>query len=189
MKTLKLFGLLIAGACVVQACSSPENRTVDTDTSISTTTMTESTTGAGMDSTVSNFMTKAAIGGMMEVEAGKLAEKSANPKVKAFGEEMVKDHTKANDELKALANKKQVSVPMMLPSEENAHLDAMKKMKGADFDKHYVEMMVTDHDKTIALFKTAANSTDVDVKDFANKTIPVITGHFEQAKSIQNGMK
>jgi putative membrane protein len=144
---------------------------------------------SGVDSDESAFMNKAAVGGMMEVDAGKMALKSTNPKVKAFAQQMITDHSKANADLKALAVNKKVILPSVYPAEEKAHMDMMKKMTGADFDKHYIDMMVTDHDKTIALFKSGASSSDKEVKDFANKTIPVITGHFEKAKAIQASLK
>lgn len=142
-----------------------------------------------VDESESNFMKKAALGGMMEVDLGKIAQKSANPKVKVFAAQMVTDHSKANAELKALAVKSGIILPTSYPDAEKSHIDMMKKMTGADFDKHYIDMMVTDHDKTLVLFKTGADSEDKGVRDFAKKTIPVITGHFEQAKAIQAGLK
>lgn len=142
-----------------------------------------------VDGDEAGFMKKAAIGGMMEVELGQVALKSTNPKVKAFAEQMITDHSKANDELKALATKSGIILPAEYPADDKAHVDMMKKMTGAAFDKHYIGMMVTDHDKTIALFKAAANSQDKGVSDFAKKTLPVITGHYEKAKAIQAGLK
>lgn len=136
-----------------------------------------------------NFMKKAALGGMMEVDLGKIAVKSTNPKVKAFAQQMVTDHTKANNELKALAAKSGILLPTAYPEEDKAHMDMMKKMTGAEFDKHYIGMMVTDHEKTVALFKTASSSRSKPVSDFAKKTLPVITGHYEKAKAIQAELK
>jgi len=212
MKTLNLFGLLIAGACSLQACHSPETRGGQSDSAASDSGMTDSTGGstnttmdstgsakdslpkdvtnqAKVDSDEAEFMKKAAVGGMMEVDLGKLAQKSTNPKVKAFATQMVTDHTKANTELKALAMNKKILLPDTYPAEDKAHMDMMKKMTGAAFDKHYIDMMVTDHDKTVALFKGASSSQTKEVSDFAKKTIPVITGHYEKAKAIQAELK
>lgn len=136
-----------------------------------------------------NFMKKAALGGMMEVDLGQIALKSTNPKVKAFAQQMVTDHTKANNELKALAAKSGILLPTAYPEEDKAHMDMMKKMTGAEFDKHYIGMMVTGHEKTVALFKTASSSRSKPVSDFAKKTLPVITGHYEKAKAIQAELK
>jgi putative membrane protein len=206
MKSLNLFGLLVIGACTFQACNSPENRGGGADSAATDSSRTDSTglsmSGSSKDSMpadVTNqskvdteeaaFMKKAAIGGMMEVDLGKIAQKSTNPKVKAFADQMVTDHTKANTELTALAAKTGVVLPVAYPAEEKAHMDMMKKMTGAAFDKHYIGMMVTDHDKTVALFKSAETSQDKGVSDFVKKTLPVITGHFEKAKAIQAELK
>lgn len=209
MKALNLFGMLVIGACSLQACQSPESRAPEKDSSsvdsgaADSATMNSMATSSADDSLKKGdntnqsavegddaaFMTKAAVGGMMEVDAGKLALKSTNPTVKAFAEQMVSDHTKANNELKAIAAKKKVLLPDAYPAEEKAHLDMMKSMTGAAFDKHYIGMMVTDHDKTIALFNTGAASADNDVSTFAKKTLPIIKGHFEKAKTIQAGLK
>lgn len=206
MKTLNLFGLLVIGACTFQACNSPENRGGNADSSTTDSTAVDSAggtmAGSSGDSTptdVTNqskvdtdeamFMKKAAIGGMMEVDLGKIAQKSTNPKVKAFATQMVTDHAKANTELKALAAKTGIVLPTEYPAEEKSHMDMMKTMTGAAFDKHYIDMMVTDHDKTVALFKGAEASQDKGVSDFVKKTLPVITGHFEKAKAIQAELK
>lgn len=213
MKTLNLFGLLVIGACTFQACHSPETRGTQSDSSNVNADSSKMNTENGMagnsDSTQKEdagkkgdftnqskvdgdeaaFMNKAAIGGMMEVDLGKIAMKSTNAKVKAFAEQMVTDHTKANNELKALAVKTKILLPETYPADEKAHIDMMKSMTGAAFDKHYIDMMVTDHDKTIALFNTGAESQDKGVSNFAKNTLPVIKGHFEKAKEIQAGLK
>lgn len=206
MKSLNLFGLLIAGAMQFQACHSPESRgtksdsaNVNSDSAMNSVTGTtdgndslksgDPTNQSKVDSDEAAFMKKAAIGGMMEVDLGKIAQKSTNPKVKAFAEQMVTDHTKANNELKALAAKSGIVLPSEYPAEEKSHMDMMKEMTGTGFDEHYIDMMVTDHDKTVALFKSAESFADKGVSDFAKKTLPVITGHFEKAKSIKAALK
>lgn len=214
MKTLNLFGLLIGAACTFQACHSPETRTASGDsttvdsgqTGTDTTgmvadtgfkksdtkdlkTSSNVTNETKVDSDEAEFMKKAAVGGMMEVDLGNIAQKSTNPQVKAFASQMVKDHTKANNELKALAVKKQILLPTEYPAEEKAHVDMMKKLIGTEFDRHYMEMMVTDHDKTVALFKGGSSSQTKEVSDFAKKTLPVILQHDEKAKAIQATLK
>ncbi|HEY0174862.1 MAG TPA: DUF4142 domain-containing protein [Pedobacter sp.] len=254
MKTLNLFGLLVAAACTFQACHSPESRAAKSDSSSTDSNSTAMNSGSdstgatspGTDkvnpsstgkmdaastanssntsgpsntmtssapdkmSTVSSkttsgpkdvtlqshvdgdeatFMKEAATGGMMEVDLGKIAQKSTNPEVKAFALQMITDHSKVNAELKALAAKSGIILPSAYPSDEKAHMEAMRKMTGADFDKHYIGMMVTGHDKTLTLFRNGANAQDKEVRDFAKKTLPVITGHFKKAKAIQAELK
>lgn len=200
MKQLSLFGLLVIAACSIQACKSPENRGVKSDSTAMDSSKSDSSKMSGtmpsdptnqskVDGDEATFMKAAALGGMMEVELGQVAQKSTNPDVKAFAEEMVKDHSKANAELKTLAEKEKIILPTTFPAEDKAHMDMMKTMTGTAFDHHYIDMMVTDHDKTIALFKSAAASQTKEVSEFAKKTLPVINGHFEKAKAIQAKLK
>lgn len=132
-----------------------------------------------------DFMKTAAQGGMAEVEMGKLAaQKATDPEVKKFGQMMVEDHTKANEELKALAAKKNVTLPTDLGSHQS-DLDDLKKASGADFDKTYVKLMVNDHEKDVSEFQTQADkSTDADVKAFATKTVPTLKKHLETIQTI-----
>ncbi|MDQ2867468.1 MAG: DUF4142 domain-containing protein [Verrucomicrobiota bacterium] len=126
-----------------------------------------------------SFMKAAAKGGMMEVEMGQMAAKDAtSADVKKFGERMVTDHGKANEELKALAAKKGVELPAA-PS--------VSKWKS---DKDYVDMMVKDHEKDLAEFdKEAKSASDADVKAFAKKTSAVIRKHLALIQDIQKKMK
>jgi len=139
----------------------------------------------------SSFVDEAATGGMAEVELGKLAStKGANPEVKKFGQMMVTDHSKANDELKALAAKKGWKLPTDLDSSHKATLDSMRSKVGTDFDKDYVQDMVDDHEKDVKAFEDKAkNATDPDLKTFAEKTLPTLRKHLEAIQAIQAKMK
>lgn len=138
-----------------------------------------------------DFMMKAAQGGMAEVELGKLAaSKAQSADVKSFGQKMVTDHSKANDELKAVAAKKSVTLPTDVNAEQKAEMDKLSKLSGAEFDKEYVKMMVEDHEKDVADFeKESSSGADADVKAFATKTLPTLKSHLEMIKGIQAKMK
>lgn len=133
------------------------------------------------------FIKKAADGGMTEVELGKIAEKNGQKDdVKEFGSHMVKDHGKANDELKSVASKMNVTVPEKVSSEHQAKIDKMSKMSGAAFDTGYVKEMVASHEKTIAMFEAAKGKVgNEDLKKFIDDTLPVIKHHLEMAKKMQ----
>jgi putative membrane protein len=196
MKKLFLASTFVA-ALMIQACNSGSktNSTTDAstndtsmaDTSANTASMTTDTSAMNPASTNSNtFMEQAAVGGLMEVEAGKVAEsQSTNAAVKQFAELMVKDHTKANTELKGIAAKKNFTLPASLPAAEKNHLDEMKKLSGAEFDKHYIGMMVSDHAKTVALFTAGIKNPDQEISGFASKTLPIIEGHYKKAQDLQ----
>jgi putative membrane protein len=133
-----------------------------------------------------DFMTRAAAGGLYEVQAGTLAqEKGRSPTVKAFGEMLVKDHSAANDELKALASAKGVTLPGTVPADKKKRLDKIAKAK--DFDKEFVdEVGVDDHKKDIQLFEKASkDADDAEVKAFATKTLPTLKGHREHAEGLK----
>lgn len=140
---------------------------------------------------ISDFMTKVASSGMMEVELGKLAqEKGTSQDVKNFGQMMVTDHTKANDNLKQLAMQKNIVLPDSMGQAHMDHVNELREKTGAEFDKAYIEMMVEAHETDIDLFQNAANDMqDAEVKSFASTTLPVLQQHQERAKQIHEGMK
>lgn len=163
--------------------------TTDANTNMNANT-TSKDSGMGMDAD-KTFVLDAASGGMMEVELGKMAATNASSaKVKEFGKMMVTDHTKANTELKAVAGKKNITVPAAPAEKQQMHIDDLKAKKGADFDKAYVDMMVDDHKEDISKFEDESkNGKDPDVKAFASKTLPVLNKHLEHIKMVQDGMK
>jgi putative membrane protein len=133
------------------------------------------------------FFENAASAGMFEVEAGKLAAaRGTDPKIKQFGEMMVKDHTKANEELKALAAKKNVTLPAELARRHQFMLDEIKDEKdGKEFDQAFKRAMVVSHKEAVTLFSnTAKHSKDPDVKAFATKTLPALEQHGGEAKNL-----
>ncbi len=139
-----------------------------------------------MAATSNSFVDDAAQGGITEVEAGKLAlEKSSSADVKTFAQHMVTDHTKANQELTALAKKLDIEVP-----DDAALTDKAKKaileMRDESFDKAYANNQVAAHEKTVELFqKEAASSDNAELKAFAAKTLPTLEAHLKMAKELQ----
>lgn len=203
---------LLAIACItvsvgLTACSDSGTSTSNTNdssnasannTAAGTTTDANNTTGSTSNAAKtpfsaqdSTFVMKAAMGGMMEVESGNVAQQNGmHDRVKAFATMMVNDHGKANNELMALASGRGVTLPTALPQDMQNHMEEMKKMKGKAFDKHYMGMMVNDHQKTIKDFETQANSgSDPDLKAWAAKTLPVLQMHRDSATAINSAIK
>jgi putative membrane protein len=140
----------------------------------------------GNDKPDKKFIKKASIGGMMEVELGKYAqENAASQSVKDFGKLMETDHSKANEELKAVAEKNNFTVPDKM---DDKHLDKVKKLKtrkGVDFDKEYMDMMVDDHQKDIDEFQNALNNVkNPELKDWISRTLPTLKNHLADAKKV-----
>lgn len=202
MKKISIGILFFAASFVFTSCTNrDENGSTDTSNTNSAHAVTDNTRGGEqMDTSVSQMSTmpadkestefamKAASGGMLEVELGKLAQQSAkSQRVKDFGSMMVTDHSKANDELKSITASQNITLPAAMMSEHQKHLDMMSKMIGSDFDKHYMDMMVDDHKEDISEFTKEANVTKNDAfKDFAAKTLPVLQKHLDSAKAIHS---
>jgi putative membrane protein len=192
MKQLSVLFLAASVAGLLQAFSvnkvsrAPDSSATKIDRA--TTTKTYSASVALADTAFAN---KAAVGGMAEVALGKMAAgKAFSTKVKAFGSMMVMDHGKANAELTAIAQKKNITLPAGLDAEHQAKSDSLSKLSGKDFDKAYVSGMVADHKKTLALMQAEAQSgTDPDLKAFAAKTAPIVQHHLDEITNIQRTLK
>lgn len=132
------------------------------------------------------FIKKAANGGMTEVELGKIAAKNGKrDDVKNFGERMVKDHGKANDDLKSVASKMNIEIPDKVNAKHQAMIDKFSKMSGESFDAAYVKDMIEDHKKDIAEFEKAQGEVkNEDLKKFITDTIPVMKEHLEMVQKI-----
>jgi putative membrane protein len=129
------------------------------------------------------FARKAAQGGMAEVEMGKVAvQHGGDAAVKEFGQRMVIDHTRANEELKAIAGSKNIQLPTGLNSDQKSEMDKLSKLSGAEFDREYMSAMVKDHEEDVEDFQTQAkDGTAPDIKAFAAKTLPTLQSHLQMA--------
>ncbi|WP_449437097.1 DUF4142 domain-containing protein [Pedobacter steynii] len=193
----KLFYVLaISGsALMLQSCGGNSSKEA-TDGSDTTMIANDSTFSAGdavarpADSDTT-FASKAAVGGMAEVELGQLAlQKGSSAAVKDFAAMMVKDHGAANTELKGIATTKNIALPAMLDAEHASKKKELESKSGAEFDKAYVMTMVDGHEKTLSLMEDGSqNCKDADLKAFAAKTAPVVKHHLEMIKKIQADLK
>ena len=133
------------------------------------------------------FFEKAASSNKFEIESGRLAaQKASNPQLKAFGQKMVTDHTKANQELQSLATRKGMTVPFSMSDEHQKKLAELRELSpGKDFDQEYRELMVDNHGESVSLFEdTAKDNPDPEVKAFAAKMLPTIQHHESQANAL-----
>jgi len=132
------------------------------------------------------FVNEAAQGGMVEVELGQLAQKNgSSDQVKEFGQEMVTDHTKLNDELGNAAKKEGFQVPTDLSAKQRAQIQSLSKVSGKKFDSKYAQLMVKDHTEDLAAFKKAKSTTGKpELKKAIADAIPVIEHHLEMAKKM-----
>ena len=141
----------------------------------------------GLSPTEKTFVTKAAKGNLAEVELGKLAsDKSHNQQVKDFGQQMVTDHSKANDNLKPIADSNGVQWPTKLTGEPKALYDKLSKLSGAAFDRTYIHAMAEDHQKDAKEYETESGKIkDSQLKSYVDQTLPVVQQHLSHIQSIQ----
>ena len=134
------------------------------------------------------FVNKAAIAGMTEVQASKVAlEKSTDASVKAFAQHMITDHSKANDQLKSVAMQQGISVPTDLDPEHKQVIDKLNGLSGATFDKAYKDQMLTDHKEAVALFSNESrDAAHTAVDKFAADTLPTLQSHLKMAQDLQS---
>lgn len=190
---LSLSLLLVAfGACKEKA-GQPETETTGTAQSAQETGTATATTTAATGGTTSalspddkEFVSKAGMGGLAEVQMGNLAlSKASSADVKAFGQRMVTDHSKANEELSQLATAKGVALPTELAGDHKAALEHLSSLSGAEFDKAYMKHMVEDHEKDVSEFEKASTTAgDSDLKAWAGKTLPTLKEHLQLAQTV-----
>jgi putative membrane protein len=132
------------------------------------------------------FVSLAAMGGLAEVQLGRLAtERARRGSVQQFGERMVLDHGAMNAELARLADRKVIAMPIALDDTHRQTKERLARLSGHDFDRAYMQEMVADHTKDIAHFEHQAQlGIDPELKAFAAAALPVLRRHLEMARTV-----
>ena len=132
------------------------------------------------------FVRKAMEGGMAEVELGQLAsQKASSDDVKQFGQKMVDDHTKLNDQMKPVAQQLGVNPPTLLSKKDQETKTKLESLSGTQFDNEYIKCMLKDHKKDAEEFKTEAqNAQNPEVKQAAQQGAEVIDQHLQMIEQI-----
>lgn len=133
------------------------------------------------------FVEKAAKAGMEEVDVSRIAaERTTNGDVKSFAQMLVSDHTAANEKLASIATAKAVK----MPAQDSSASGKWAKKDGKDFDKDYIDKMVSDHKDAVDLFqKEADKGTDPEIQAFARATLPKLQHHLEMAMDLKKMIK
>jgi putative membrane protein len=186
-----IFGLLVQACGNVNTANNQNNadsmKSMNDSTSLQTTDKSASAVVANpVDKACTDFAMDAEIGGMMEIQLGQSAQgKATNGRIKAFGTMMVRDHSKANEELMARAKSQGITLPANIGKEDQTAIDNLSRKTGVSFDKSYMNMMLEDHKKVIASFKKAAGEcTNPSIREFASQTLPILDKHLDSAKAI-----
>ena len=136
-----------------------------------------------------DFVTKAAVGGMFEVESSKIAEdKVKDPSVQDFAQKMIDDHGAANAKLETIAGEQKLQVPTELDAKHKADLDTLQNSKDP-VDGSYVQIQREAHSDAVKLFESYAKDGDnAQLKTFAQETVPTLKMHQEMIEKIATTM-
>lgn len=188
--------LLLAGAAALSlslaACNkTPEEKTTEAvapDANPAATVPTPADESAAPD-----FVAKAAVSDMFEVEAGKLAlQRSKNAEVKAFAQMMIDMHTKTTANLKTAIASSGLAItpPALLPDDKTTALADLRAVDAKDFDKKYMDGQVDAHQAALDLMTRYAQDGDnATLKAAATATAPIVQDHLTKAKAIRDALK
>ena len=210
---MKLTGLLslACAAMLTVACNSNSRTDVRDDSVVGTTGQAAHEVTAGER----KFVEDLTYAGAAEIELGRMAaERGANAEVKRFGQMMVDDHSKAGNELKDIATQYRIPQPAGVDEKHRELMDKLAKLRGAEFDKQYIDAMVQGHedvvdklesrvderDRSAVLTGQAPKDTNVkpepadnhiegSLNTWAAGALPVVKAHLDRAKSIQDALK
>ena len=185
MEKIKLMSLLFA-ACFFVLVSCDTKSTQDDSKEIAEEQNDEKFDDTDLENDT-EFAVEAADGGMLEVQLAQLAlTKATSPRVKEYAQAIIDDHSAANEELKSLAQSKNISLPTTLSEKNQKKFNDLAEKSGADFEEAYSEFMVKDHKEDVDKFKKAAeNAEDSDIKSWAAGKVPVLEQHLSMAESLE----
>ncbi|HEY0173510.1 MAG TPA: DUF4142 domain-containing protein [Pyrinomonadaceae bacterium] len=144
--------------------------------------------GSGKMTADMRFVMFAAMGSTAEIEMGRLAvQKGASEDVRQYGQRMIDDHTRANEELMRIVAPKGMQPPTTLDAKHQAAMRKMAALSGERFDREYAKMMVGDHKKTVSEFqKEASRGADPEIKAFAAAQLPALQEHLQMAQRLND---
>jgi putative membrane protein len=177
--------LALAAAVSAAACERPaENTAPPAGTAPAGDARPTGTSGESRDA--QQFVNDLGSGNMTEIDLGRLAQqKAASPEVKAFGEMLVRDHTKALDALKQAATQQNLQVPAMVNEKHRELRDRLSILTGSEFDRAYIDAMVDAHEATVKKLEDRKDAGADALSQFASTILPTVQQHLEQAKQIR----
>ncbi|QHL88445.1 DUF4142 domain-containing protein [Nibribacter ruber] len=142
----------------------------------------------GKDEKAGWFVAEAASAGMLEAELGRLASSKANaPQVKALGQTLLNHHTQTNGQLRQIADLKNLMLPTQMGDDQQENYNEVMSKNGPAFDKAYLEGIIQHHKKSIKEYEEMAQEgTDVELKAFASKSLPMLRAHLAQAEQLED---
>ena len=191
------FSALACAAALAAACDGTP-RDARHNTSVGT----SGQTSHGQDGDARYLVERAAVAGPAEVELGRLAiERAQNPQVRAFAQTMVRDHSQALAELEQSVSGHDVYTPRDLDAEHRQIKERLDSLRGADFDREYMKVMVEGHKEVKSLFEdrpgslrdpsaatptgtSGGSSLERAVNQWAASALPRVNEHLQKAEEI-----
>ena len=140
----------------------------------------------GISPTTADFVKEVAMSDMTEIAAARIGQERGNAEEKAFSTQMIADHTKTSEELKAMvpADAK-AAIPAALDSSSQSKIDKLKNAKPDDFSSEFDSMQVSAHKDAVSLFERYAKGGDnAKLKGWSDKTLPALKHHLEMAQNL-----
>jgi putative membrane protein len=141
----------------------------------------------GISPTTKDFVDEAAKSDMFEIESSKMAvDKSDDQATKDFANQMITDHTKTSEELKAaVAGDTNITIPSAMDSSQDKMIEELKGLNGADFTKKYHDMQAEGHEDAVSLFERYAKGGENEaLKNFASTALPALQHHLQLAQAL-----
>lgn len=193
--TNKLLILLSGTALAMAACNRSETANTTAANDVNMTGEDGTATNMAAEAsplTAQGFANAAAASDKFEIESSRLAATAASSAaVKRFAEQMIKAHTDSTAKLKSTLSGMNPAVTPSdtLTADQQAKLDSLKGLKGAQFDTAYAQAQAAAHQMTLDTLKSyAASGDNAQLKTFANGLIPTVTAHLNTAKSLGGAM-
>ena len=164
--------------------SSGSNPSADNTATTDNSAAGQSSTSAKLSDNEKQLLQKVAEADKAEIEMGQLAQSNASSdKVKQFGQKLVDDHTQNNQQLQQIAQQKGVQLEAEEKPDEQAAKAKFEKMKGAQFDKAFLQHERDDHAKLLKELQQQQDQVqDPDVKSFISQTITAVQQHLQEAQ-------
>ena len=138
-----------------------------------------------------DFAMSAAQSDQYEIAAGQDAmTQSHDPRIRAFAQQMIADHTRSGDGLRQAAGASGLAPPPpSMSSDQASMLSALQSLRGADFDKTYARQQVVAHAQALAVEQSYATAgKDANLRKVAQSDVPMIQHHLQMAQEISSAL-
>lgn len=139
----------------------------------------------------SKFLVKSYESGIYEIQLSELAATNAlDPDVKNLAVALIAGHQAIDSRISVIAASASFILPEAINADHQKALQDLGKLTGADFDKKYINTIISEHENAVGDYKDAyKNLSAGDTKTFAGETLPKIEDHLAMAKKVKDRIK